>query len=310
MLDGMFRAGIKLGPSDWKVRLEESEAKFAEIWYRVDRAPEYLELFKVLKALNVSFGLHFWAVTKSGHEANIAYPSPEREESIDLIKLCLDVASEIKASYVNIHTGNRGLSKIDFEKRELVFDKHFPIISNEESVALRNSALLELGDYAKSVNVRLLVESIPAKTANGDWADRSTRLKPIDAFPTGLEGLIDLCERGIIGFTNDFCHQFSMHYDKEREVLWDLFYKETLALAPYTYLVHANTLTPPYNGTDEHAGILGEDFGVEGVFPTKSEFLELLLMLSRNGHDVWVVGEPKEEHVRNYKETLRLLSSL
>ena len=40
--------GIKIGPHGWKKILFQSQAKYAEIWFRLDWKDKYTSLFKYL----------------------------------------------------------------------------------------------------------------------------------------------------------------------------------------------------------------------------------------------------------------------
>lgn len=302
----MILPGIKLGPKQWRENLERSKAAFAEIWYRVDKPEWYPDLFEELHRQSVAFGLHFWAATASGHEPNVAYPGDNLRESITLIKQCIDTAHEQDAVYVNIHSGNRALMRIDFDSENLVQDKDWPVIAAAEAVKTRSQALTELGRYAHDHRLALLVEPVGAKVTNGSWHDPNARLHPREYYTVNLDGLLDLCQQGQIGFTNDFCHLFSMAYDQPRTDLYQRFMHLTRQFAPYTKLVHVNTLYEPYSGTDAHGGILPKDYQMPGVFPTGRELSELLSLIQHLSALVWAIGEPLDHHVENYQSLKKL----
>ena len=303
----MLCPGIKIGLKDWKEKLDGSGASYAEVWYRVDQAAWYRNLFKGLQERKTQFGLHFWAVTSTGHEPNLGYPGSNFLESKELIKRCIDDAAAAGAQYVNIHSGNRCMCTIDFDQHAILFDGHFPVISEESSASCRNEAVDELSHYAKSNGTFLLVESIPAKSASGDARKQMARCTPIDVYPTSIEHLFDRMQQGALGYTNDFCHLFSMGHDVPRAKLWESFLKTTESLAPFTHVLHVNTLTPPYNGTDQHCGILPHEIEAEGAFPDAQELKFLLSLFKAQKQDVWIIGEPQDRHIENYLRACELI---
>lgn len=305
----MLIPGIKTGPDDFRGRLVLARPKCVEVWYRADRPKLYGELFDALQSEGIPFGLHFWGVTKSGHEPNLGHPM-ERQESFDLMAAAITVGAEKGASYVNYHTGSRGLCTLDFDRKLFYHDDSFPLLSDEESAALRNDALRSLSKLASGTSVAILVESIPARLQEGDWTAPASRENPLEAHTTSSRGLLDLMKEGLIAYLNDFCHVFSMDYDKDRAALHASFLERTVEFAPYTRAAHINTLTPPYSGTDEHLGILDHEFDIPGVFPTRQELLGLLSMLKRCPHDVWLIGEPSDEHVGNYLALEKLIAEV
>jgi len=293
----MLIPGIKIGPKNWKDKLAVNP-KFVEVWFRIDLAEQYQHIFEAMQQSNIPFGLHFWGITKSGHEANLAYPGPEQQESIELIGQCLEHASAWQAVYVNVHSGNTHPMRLDLDNGFLMEpDPDFDTIPDTESVALRNQALIELGRTAHQLNTALLVELIPQATYN-----HNNRLQPVPEYPASPTGLLDLCERNLVGFTNDFCHTYT--YDP------DAFDQTTTDFLPFTKLCHINTLYDPHNGTDAHGGILPEDFVRPGVFPSQAEYLRLLHDQSIKPQDTFLVGEPSTDHVANYHALCDLISQL
>lgn len=294
----MLIPGIKLGPKDWLTKLDQSQTQLAEVWYQVNHPEWYQEMFQVLHDRGVVFGLHFWGMTSTGHEANLAYPGKNFQESLDLVRACLNQAIEQQAAYVNIHSGNLKLMNIQLgELSQILPDTNSLEISDTQAITTRNQILSDLGHYANSHQVHLLVEAIPQKVGT------DSRLNPIDQYPASLTGILNLCRQGLIGFTNDFCHTFTFDQDNFQTITQDF--------APHTRVVHVNTLTPPYNGTDEHRGILPDDFNIPGVFPSQDKLIDLLGLLNQQSNsDVWLIGEPKDQHLENYFELCKLLSTI
>jgi sugar phosphate isomerase/epimerase len=299
----MLIPGIKLGPQDWQQKIRDSQADFAEIWYRVDRPSDYQTMLEALRSRGVGFGFHFWGAVGGGYEANLCYPGEVGEQSYTLIEQCIITAADQGASYVNIHSGNLVKNRIDFASMSLIPDTKSPTISDDQAASNRSRALTKLGTLANHHRIRLLVETIPKKVAGGAWNDHEARMHPISIFPASLNGLLELCRSDLIGFTNDVCHTFAL--DRKN------FAAITQTFAPYTQAVHVNTLTPPYNGTDEHLGILPEDFAKDGIFPSKQQFIELFASLQKQAKsDVWLIGEPQYNHVENYHELKKILTTI
>lgn len=297
----MLFPAIKIGPREWRERLDRSLARYAEVYYRADKPELYPEMLSELRQREICFGLHFWAATSDFYEANLAFPGKRRKESIAFIERNLEVAAETGAHYVNIHTGNRCLCRIDFERQLLAVDEAAGIADEDESEALRNEAVTDLAKKASASGVLLLVEAIPAREQIGPWNVPESRQQVQNGYATGLDGLFEIMEETGLGFTNDFCHVFAMGFDKPREQLLKDFCEITVKFAKHTWVAHVNTLTTPYNGTDAHLGILPEDFEAEEVFPTRDEFIGLLKLLAKQEHDVWLVGEPTKNHIENYQ---------
>ncbi len=293
----MIIPGIKIGPQGWRERITINP-KFVEVWYQVDHADSYTPMLTALQQQGIPFGLHFWGVTQSGHEANLAYPGAIRDESIQLMTQCLEAAAAWQAVYVNIHSGNTRPMQLTLNPQfHMQPDESFSSIEDDEAIILRNQALADLGRIAHQYNTALLVELIPQATYN-----QGNRLIPISEYPASPKGLADLCQRNLIGFTNDFCHTFSYNQNQ--------FNANTQAFLPHTHLCHINTLYEPYNGTDAHGGILEEDFAKPGVFPTKQQYQELLRPLQNVPHDVYAVGEPTTNHIENYHALCNLITKL
>ncbi len=307
----MIIPGIKLGPNDWQEKIN-CNPQCAEIWYRADQQELYLELFHALHQRNIPFGLHFWAITPDGHEPNIAYPGKNHHHTIKLMEQCIDDAATYHATYVNIHAGNRSLIIIDLTNDLWLPDADQPLISPQLAKDVRNQTLKHLAKYAADRHVQLLVESVPLCSPDSRVdSPLPSRNFPLDQFPTDLPSLAAACKQAGCGFTNDLGHVFGMSANLPRKELYQLFLTHTKKLAPYTQLIHVNTVTPPYNGTDEHRGILPIDFATPGIFPTKTELIDNIKLIESNSHnDVWLVGEPRTDHVKNYDELVKLIQEI
>lgn len=285
----MFKLGIKLGPKNWKKRLVKTKANYCEVWFNLNHASDYFPMFSYLKKHAINTGLHFWATLKSGHEPNIAYPGPTLVETLALIKKNIDIASLNGFTYVNIHCGNRALITMDLAKLTFQPDQNYPVISLPEAEIIQRRSILELHRYALSKQVLFLTETIPSRTFGS----------VSDYYSMPVKSLIKAAQLLKIFITNDLCHTFADEANKPLPQLWQALWNKTVALAPYTKLLHLNTVIAPYNGTDSHHGITDKDFQNKDIFPTKDKLLKILrLFKSRN--DIWLVNEPKSDHEINY----------
>lgn len=307
----MFIPGIKIGlQPDWRDKLIFSQAKFTEIWYRIDRAGDYQELFNYLKRQKIYSGIHFWGILPSGHLPSIAYQGEALVQSLKLIEKTIENAARNQSAYVNIHIGHYRPLIVDFDHQLLYPDPHFPGISPQEAIKYQTQSLIQLGESAKQKGVRLLVESIPAKLPQGSWDDPEARinLPPVSHYGLPALSLTPILETGSIGFTNDFCHLLSETFNQPRHLIMETFFHQTQTLLPFTQLIHFNTMVPPLNGTDAHYGITEADFAISDLTPNRDELIKLLKIFSNR--DLWLIPEPHDHHVLNHQSLLRLLATV
>src|SRR3989344_5773564 len=105
--------GIKVGPNKNSfLDLELTGAPFAEVWFNINRADEYTELFAELKRRKMQVGLHFWGILDGGISASFGYPDQfVLDNSAALVKETIDIAARNTFQYVNIHPGSRAIVK-------------------------------------------------------------------------------------------------------------------------------------------------------------------------------------------------------
>lgn len=306
-LISMIKPGIKIGPKDWKDKLIKSQAKYCEVWFRVDKLDWYKEMFSYLKENKINTGLHFWGLIDNRLEPNIAYPGPTLNKSLDLMKQAIDIAAFNHFNYVNIHQGNYNLIEINLEKSIFKPASKDNLISIRQAETIQKQSLKKLLSYAKDKNVLLLVESATARSARGGSYDLKARLKTRSQHTLPVKTLIYRAKNDNAFVTNDFGHIFCDEFDKPVDKLWQALWEKSVLLAPFTKLLHINSVIPPFNGTDTHHGITEEDFKIKGIFPTKDK-LKKLLSLFKNRDDVWAIGEPRENHVANFNALKKLLT--
>jgi len=294
----MWKPGIKIGPENWKERLIESSARYCEVWHNIAEPQKYETMFQFLQKREVHTGLHFWGTVHDSVMANIAHPEVSiLEPSINLMKQTIDIASSWGFFYVNIHIGTAALEKIFFSTHSLepVLGTEVPM---EQAKQTAKETLLLLKDYAEKRSILLIVETVPSHNARQFLSSDSRKH---NIFPThGLSSFIleDIAKEIGVSVNNDLSHTAAELVTNSREELWKYVSARTKQLAPYTKLIHSNTLSEPFNGTDSHDGILDEDFS-NNVFPTKQQFATLLSMFAQR-NDVWIVNEPQNKHVENY----------
>lgn len=303
----MWKAGLKVGPQGWKERLEESKTQYCEIWFNIEEAPSYTEMFIYLKEHHIHTGLHFWGMLDGGILPNLAYPdSKVWKATYDRMKASLDIAKSYDFSYVNIHLGNYALESIDFEKHVLTHIENSEVDQTlAEQTFLKN--IEQLHTYAKNLGTMLIVETIPPMESSGNTQEGRSHPRPNHALSTVF--LETAAKKLHLNVNNDLGHsaaEFDTASDKEK--LWEFLLARTKALEPYIKLIHMNTVLKPFNGTDSHDGITDEDFS-KGVFPNKQQIIELLQLFAKR-NDVWVINEPMEKHIENYRALLQLQSQM
>ncbi len=295
-----MQIGLKVGPANWHATLSRSTPECAEVWFRLDWAKEIEPIYAALTEKHIPFGIHFWAITSEGFEPNLAISQDNiAAESQELIKQTIDIADRVGAFYVNVHPGALRRKHLDLDKSRIVVLDSQPI---DEAAALKTllQSAQELRQYAEKKQVLLLFETLPRHEVAG-WSDSPDQRPVQEADNLSPEFLLRLGESEC-SLTNDFGHTLASYPELQGEPLQNALIETTEKLAPFTRLIHLNTVCPPFNGTDSHNGILPEDFQ-QNVLPTEAVCKNLLAQF-REREDLWVVLEaPIEKMVENY-ETL------
>lgn len=294
----MWKPGIKIGPGHWQDTLTQSQAEYCEVWYRADRERDYDAMFAYLEEHCIKTGLHYWAVLEGNIMPNLAYPDPTIwKPTLTSMQKTIATAAQHRFSYVNIHVGNAGLVSVFLDEYRSALVKHSEVaVKIAEKTFLTN--MFTLQDFAKRSKVLLIVETIPPFEPN-NWYDPHGRTAYHRNFGLSNHFVEALGKDYGIAINNDISHTAAECTSSDRSALWTYLLERTRALAPYTRLMHINTLREPFNGTDSHDGILDTDFE-RGVFPTKPQ-LHTLLHLFANRDDVWLINEPHTDHVANYR---------
>jgi len=303
-----MKIGFKTGPNNWgegKDIVRKHRANMCEMWFRVDRAKDYDYKFRWLKKAGVEVGLHYWGMCKNNFKPNIATNNRAiRSETLEQIKKTIDIGKEINCVYVNIHPGAQVSEKLSFnpiQQTPVWSDKTPP----EESEKLCLSALKELNEYALQRDVLLLVETIcRGEKRAGDRGDFYE--------PGNLRlGIIEEAAKSGINIANDLAHTATWAksegedaYDEMKNVL-NNFIKKT---KERTKLLHVNTVSKPFNGTDSHDGVTPEDEKMR-VFPFRDQLLDILSMF-KDRKDVFAVLEPRTNMEGNYLSLVSMVDKL
>lgn len=300
--------GFKTGPQNFaegQKIVTDLGASMCEVWFNVNKHEEYKEMFAWLTKHDVAIGLHHWGVVDGNIKTNLStQDSHIREETIRQIKQTIDIGADIGCVYVNIHPGAERIETIDFTNWEQSLTSH-PITRSNTARDILLTAVEELHQYAYNKNVLLTIETVPAIEKTSDVEREST----FDSGTTPLATMELIAKKGM-WIANDISHSASKFLiDKpDTAVAWKHLLDFSTTVAPQTRLLHINTITPPYNGTDSHDGITDEDFAQE-TFPTK-EGLQDFLKLFKDRDEVFVVNEPKANHMGNYKALRALVTPL
>lgn len=303
-----MQVGFKTGPKTWeegKRIVEEDGARLCELWFRIDRAAEYDDALAWLDKHGVQVGLHHWGMVDEKYKTNLATNNDEiRQTTIQQIKDTIDVAADIGGAYVNAHPGAAQLEIKDMRtgEAEPVADE---VTDPEESGALFLQAAEELQVYAADKGVLLTLETLPGREAFREY-DRSHLYDPQNV-PLAVMGKL-----GAQGnfLANDITHTLAAlaAWEKNEAQLEALLLQFTRHAAPFTRLLHVNTLQLPHDGADSHDGITEADFA-RGVVPRKELLLNLLSFFAERD-DVFVIPEPHTDMQNNYRALQELVKSI
>lgn len=297
--------GIKIGPEiSWKEKLESTQAKYCEVWYRVDWESKYDDMFVYLKKNQIRTGLHYWAMIDNTYMPNLAYPEPSIwKPTLETMMQNIDVAAKHAFEYVNIHIGNFALVAHDLDKHAISCVQDSEVEPGVATKTFEEHAQT-LHAYAEKNRVELIVENIPPYNSKLEGHHEEV----VPAFALDSHVLEDIAKRVGLHTNLDLGHVMAEAPAQTSEGLSSYLFERAKALQPYTALIHANTNIPPFTGTDSHDGITDDDFA-RNVIPTKNQFIALLKLFTTQ-NDVWVVNEPKNQHIENYHALVAILHQL
>lgn len=289
--------GIKVGPDDGIEVLQKSQAKYVEVWYRVDWKEKYLSLIKYMQDKDITFGLHFWGMVDGKYFPNLVYfKDGIIEKTEKLIKLCIDDAAEFGAFYVNYHPESYRKMILNLDTSTMAIEPRMEVNEREGYESLLNYSL-QLKKYADLKHIQLYVETVPPFVPSNFGNDEG-RLEPVHSKGMETGKLIELGKQGV-SITYDIEHAGAHYFNLSRQEAYQKMLEETRAIAPYTKLLHIGTTVQPFNGTDSHNGILEEDFR-QNVFPNKKQLINIVNQF-KNNEDIMMIPEPhKEKMIENY----------
>jgi sugar phosphate isomerase/epimerase len=301
-----MKLGIKLAPGNaWKHNIEATRPHMVEIWYNASRPADYDDMFAYLSRRKIDVGLHYWGALPNHLLTNISYPDPKvAKPSLELMYATIDVAAAHTCTYVNVHPDIYSLLEVNFSTMAI------RIASEPANPNTMNKVFIEhitaLNRYAKSKGVVLTVETVPMRDTPSWKPERDrTRVINIHQMPMGV--LVDLSAQGV-SLANDLGHTASNVISDDRDAIWKFLFQTTQTLASATRLIHLGFIVPPYNGVDFHDSLANPVLDTNDAIPNKQQMIELL-KLFKNRYDVWILVEPKEDHVKNYFLAQKIIAS-
>ncbi len=292
-----MKLGIKLGPQKENFdRLAQTNAPFAEVWFNANAPHLYTDLFGELKARTCDVGLHFWGSLPGDISPNLAYPDRELIDGTKaLMRSCIDIAAQNGFQYVNIHPGSQAKTRVDYKKET------YTLLSEPVELETATELFLEhakaLHEYAKSCGIVFTVETVPIRI-HQSWYDQETRKDAQNIFELPVSSIRRAAQSGL-SIANDFCHTASNIITDNPHAVYTFLQGTTAALAANTRLIHLGFVVPPYNGTDHHDTLANPLLNSDDAVPNKQQMIDLL-KLFQNRDDVWILVEPKDDHVENY----------
>lgn len=302
-----MKLGIKVGPNKTSVKdITATHPQMAEVWFDVNRANEYTELFDALKREGCDVGLHFWGATKEGLWANIAFRNKQLTDiSMNFMRSTIDIAARNGFQYVNIHPGCAAKVAVDLingSARAISEPIDFDL-----STTLFLDNTLKLDKYAKAKNVILTIETVPAR-ATDFWNDQERRKQSdhiVNLYELPVGAIVEAARNGI-SVTNDFGHTAASIIDNDPGRVWSHLLETTDRLLPQTKLIHLNFIIEPFNGTDIHDSLDNQVLDTDQAVPNKKQIITLLKKFNQRD-DVWILSEPANDHVKNYFLAKKLL---
>ncbi|NCN58937.1 hypothetical protein COW99_04865 [Candidatus Roizmanbacteria bacterium CG22_combo_CG10-13_8_21_14_all_38_20] len=300
----MIKLGIKVGANEDDIaRLEKTNPNSMEVRFILEQAKLFKPVLNYAKKHNIQANFHHWAAF-DGVLANTAAPGKFGKESVQTVVDTIDTAAENKGGYVVYHTGTTWQNKVDHKVGRLT--PLAQIATEDEAIGLFTTRALKLHRYANSKGIQLILETTPMFDA-AQWMSQIGRLKRISIGKLPISIIDTLADQGI-NIANDFEHTACNYPDHDHAETFDYLYTKTQQLLSQTKLLHLGYLIPPYNGTDYHGDLSNPEFSTDVALPNKNEMLKLL-ELFKNHEKLWIISEPKTDHVGSYEKASDLLQS-
>ena len=307
----MILPGFKTGPRNWAVGheiVEQEAATMGEVWFNVLEIEQYKPKLAWFTEHSVRLGLHYWGMVDSSLVPNLAtHHDALRQETIAQVKQTIDYGQSIACAYVNVHPGACHIEHIDFTNDTQRLAEQFEPTSYDQAAELFTVSATELEAYAAKRSVLLTFETVPARE-KFDWNVREPTYNAHNITP---ETLSDVSAKHGIWIANDISHTASQAaiINSERSAMMASLMQTSEQLAPRTRLLHINTMSEPFNGTDSHDGITSEDFA-NNVFPNHEQLKDWLRLFKDHDAEVFAVLEPSSNMRGNYQALVQLLAEL
>ena len=307
----MLTPGFKTGPRNWaegREIVEQEGAQLGEIWFNVLELEQYKPELAWFTERDVQLGLHHWGLVGSCYKPTLVTNHEAlRQETIDQVKQTIDFGREISCAYVNAHPGARLIEEVDFTVDQQSLAAGLEPTPPEQAQQRLEEAAHELSAYAREREVVLTFETVPARE-RPDWSRRDQEV--YDSGNTRLPELLSIANQGsLIG--NDISHTaaHAAVENPERDFMWREVMQRSKELASQTRLLHINTMSEPFNGTDSHDGITDDDFAND-VFPNREQLKDWLRLFNDFDHEIFAVLEPSTNMRGNYQALVKMLEEL
>ncbi|PIS09566.1 hypothetical protein COT75_00805 [Candidatus Beckwithbacteria bacterium CG10_big_fil_rev_8_21_14_0_10_34_10] len=300
--------GIKIGPEDGIEKLKKSQAKYCEIWFRLDWEDKYIKLFQYLQKNKINFGLHFWATIDNKYFPDFLCLEPGlAQKTLKLLKKTIDIASKYNAYYVNFHPESYRLAKLDLDNSKIKVVNPKLKINKEKTFNQFLRYLEKINKYAKKKGIIPFLETVP-KFMPSDFKNfKKGRLKPQLSEGLETEKFIQLTKKNY-PICLDLGHTQAQVVSDNRKKIFNHLYQSAKQMKDQIGLIHVTTNIPPFNGTDSHNGILEKDFE-KGALPNKKQLKKILSIFKNK--DIWLIPEPPhKEMIENFKELKKIVDKI
>ncbi|HDH04195.1 MAG TPA: hypothetical protein ENH01_00560 [Nitrospirae bacterium] len=303
----MIKAGIKIGPYNWVMRLIESGAERCEVWFLINKESSYADMFQFLDRKQIRTGLNFRGVIENNRLADpVCRDETVRSRSILLIQKCIDIAGRNGFSYVNILPGNTLSRKFNPEDQDSGNANNLKMYYRDLKRVFRESALL-LHEYGQNKNVNVLWETPPV-TAPADSNKKAGDCSGPGFIPElNSFTLEEAAKKDGILITNNIDHIMAESRGNSLREMIDYLFDRTRKLAQHTRLLHINKAIRENNGANGRNGAANAKSGIETI-PTKSQLLRLL-ELFKDINGLWAINDQANKQIQDFVAFRELLMS-
>ena len=291
----MIKAGIKIGPYNWVSRLIDSSAEHCEVLFLINRAAEYTDMFQFLERKQIQTCLHFRGVVANNILADPACPDEiSRENSVQLIRKCIDIASKNGISYVNIQPGSTLTQK--FNAGQISGNINSSRMNYQNIKRIFRESAVTLHEYGQENNVDVLWETPPGNKISNNTDEMG---RPGSCLSHALNSFTfeKIAKKDGIFVTNNISHIITEIQSDSKEEIINYLFERTKKLALRTRLLHIKITVQTNNGSNGGNGT-AEGHGNNTIL-TKSQWMQLF-ELFKNRKGVCAINDPGSKHVQNY----------